>query len=419
MSYPPTRRSIYLLLLLMFSTLLTLSPAAAQVLPGIDVLVADDFAPVAGKRVGLVLNQTSVRADPRQTTLDAFLKTKRCKVTALYSPEHGIDGAALAGEGVVSGRDSRYNLPVHSLYGSTKKPTRQMLADVDVIVYDIQDIGVRSYTFISTMIRVMEGCAEAGVPVVILDRPNPIGGSVVDGPVLDPKFSSFVGVVPIPYVYGLTAGELALMANEQGWLAGGRKCDLTVIRMQGWRRSMTWRDTRLQWIPTSPHVPTPEAAFANAITGAIGEIGIVSIGIGYTLPFELVGATWMEPREFADRMNAQNVRGLYFRPASYKPFYGMSAGKVCGGAQLIRVGEIAAPFTATVALLVTLRDAYPEQKLLSGVPDEKWAMFDKVCGTDAIRKSLLAGRSLDAIVGAWRDRLHDYIAVREGYLLYE
>ena len=249
--------AVFLLLLVAAS----FRSANAQVLPGVDVLVENDFREVAGKRVGLVVNQTSIRRDPRQTTVDAFLATDRCVLTALFAPEHGIDGSVLAGEDVAN---RTYNgIPVHSLYGPTKKPTPSMLKNVDVMVYDIQDIGVRSYTFISTLVKVMEGCAEAGVPVVVLDRPNPIGGDVVDGPVLDTAFRSFVGIVPVPYVYGLTAGELALMANEEGWLAGGVRCKLTVVRVEGWERTMTWRETGLPWIPPSPHVPTPEAGFAK------------------------------------------------------------------------------------------------------------------------------------------------------------
>ncbi len=395
------------------------SSAQTAVQPGVDVLIAQGFAPLVGKRVGLVINHTSVTSDPRTTTLDAFLATDRCRVTALFAPEHGIDGAALAGQKVGAVVDRQHDLPVYSLYGATRRPTKEMLRNVDVMVYDIQDIGVRSYTFISTLINVMEGCADAGVPVVVLDRPNPIGGTVVDGPVLDPAFRSFVGIVPVPYVYGLTAGELATMANSEGWLDGGRSCDLSVIRMHGWRRSMRWRETGLQWIPTSPHVPTPEAAFANAVTGAIGEIGVVSIGIGYTLPFELIGATWMDGRAFADRMNGLNLEGLYFRPTSYQPFYGMSHGQVCGGVQLMRIGSEVQPFTATIALLTTLRDAYPDRKLFESVATDHWAMFDKVCGGDTIRRQLLAGASFEQIVSGWRAGLDAYIAKRAKYLLYQ
>lgn len=395
----------------------SLISAAGQVLPGIDVLVKNNFSDVKGKRVGLVINQTAVRRDVRFMTLDAFLATDRCTLTAIFAPEHGIDGGVLAGEGVSN--ETRDGLPIYSLYGSTKKPTAEMLKNVDVMVYDIQDVGVRSYTYISTLLNVMEGCAEAGKPLIVLDRPNPIGGDVVDGNVLDPAFRSFVGPAPIPYVHGLTVGELATMANGEGWLGKGVRCDLKVVRMKGWNRSMDWHKTGLLWVPTSPHVPKSESAFAIAATGAIGELSIINIGVGYTTPFELIGAPWMEGRDFAARMNALEVPGIYFRPTRYQPFYAMSSGKMCGGVQVLRVGERCAPFSATIALLTTLRDAYPEQKLLEKVTDDRWAMFDKVCGTDQIRKKILAGESYRGILDWWGKGLKEYIAMREEYLLYE
>jgi len=408
-----------LAIILAILTMGIVPPASAQVLPGIDVLVRDDFAGLQGKRVGLVINQTALRRDVRQSTLDAFLATDRCRLVALFAPEHGIDASALAGESVGDQVEKRTGLPLYSLYGATKKPTPAMLRGIDVMVYDIQDIGVRSYTYISTMIKVMEGCAEAGIPVVVLDRPNPIGGDVIDGPVLDPAFRSFVGMLPVPYVYGLTAGELAMMANGEGWLENGLKCELHVVRMEGWRRSMTWRETGMLWIPTSPHIPTPEAAFANAATGAIGEIGVASIGIGYTLPFELCGGTWVNAETFATHLNGLGVPGIFFRRTAYKPFYGMSSGSLCYGVHLVRTAERAAPFTAAIALLTVLRDDYPGRRIFGGVTDDRWAMFDKVCGTDDIHNRLVRGDSFQSIVGSWQEGMKRYISHREDYLLYE
>lgn len=409
--------SIRILLLGFFMFTAMIASGDAQVLPGIDVLVEDNFAQVKGKRVGLVINHTAVRRDVRLMTLDAFLATDQCKLTAVFAPEHGLDGGVLAGESVDA--EVRDGLPIYSLYGKTKKPTSSMLKDVDVMVYDIQDVGVRSYTYISTLLNVMQGCAEAGKPLIVLDRPNPIGGDVVDGNVLDMRFKSFVGPAPIPYVHGLTVGELATMANEKGWLEGKKRCDLTVVRMRGWRRSMTWRETGLLWIPTSPHVPKSESAFAIAATGAIGEIGVINIGVGYTTPFELIGAPWMDGREFASRLNTMDVPGIYFRPTRYKPFYAMSSGQMCGGVQVLRVGERCAPFTATIALMTTLRDMYPDRKLFDNVKSDRWNMFDKVCGTDQIRRKIQAGESFRNILAWWQPDLRKYISDREGYLLYE
>lgn len=399
--------------------LLACASAAAQVLPGIDVLVRGGFDGLEGKRIGLVINQTSLRRDVRRSTLDAFLASRSCRVVALFAPEHGIDASSGAGEQVGEMTDLRTGLPIHSLYGATKRPTAVMLRDVDVMVYDIQDIGVRSYTYISTMIKVMEGCAAARVPLVVLDRPNPIGGDVIDGPVLDTAFRSFVGIVPVPYVYGLTAGELAMMANGEGWLADRLHCNLRVVRMRGWHRSMEWRETGMTWIPTSPHIPTPEAAFAYAVTGAIGEISVANIGVGYTLPFQLLGAPWIAADSFALYLNGLKLPGLYFRPTAYKPFYAMYTGVQCGGVQVMRTGESTAPFTTTIALLAALRDRAPGGALFGAVTDERWRMFDKVCGGDRIRLQLLAGADYESIVSEWRPALRNYIARREEYLIYE
>lgn len=402
---------------LLVAFVMLLPSALAQTLPGVDVLAAQNFSAVAGKRVGLVTNQTGVRRDFKQTTVQAFLATGRCQLTALYAPEHGIDGSVLAGDEVAN--RTYKGIPVYSLYGATKKPTREMLKDIDVMVYDIQDIGVRSYTFISTLIKVMEGCAEANVPLIVLDRPNPIGGDIVDGSVLDTAFRSFVGMVPVPYVYGLTVGELALMTNGEGWLANGMKCELSVIQMARWNRSMTWRQTGLQWIPPSPHIPTPEAGFAYAVTGALGELGIISIGIGYTLPFELVGATWMNGEEFANKLNSLDIEGVWFRKTSYKPFYGFSNGQICSGVQILRSDLRTAPFTACVAIMTTLRDAYPERKLFPSDTSSKWGMFNKVCGGDQLKRQLLNRISLAEILESWGADLNRFIGKREEYLLYE
>lgn len=405
------------LALLPILLIVTSATSTTQVLPGIDVLVDADFAPIEGKRVGLVMNQTAVMRDVRTTSFDAFRRAEQVDLVALYAPEHGIDGGVLAGDAV--GNEELEGVPVFSLYGKTKTPTSSMLSGVDVMVYDIQDVGVRSYTYISTLLNVMRGCARNNVPVYVLDRPNPIGGDVVDGNVLDPAFASFVGPAPIPYVHGLTVGELATMANEEGWLGDGLSCKLTVIRMHGWDRSMSWRETGLLWIQTSPHVPKPETAFAIAATGAIGELAVINIGVGYTMPFELVGAPWMDGREFAAAMNGMRIPGIYFRPTRYKPFYAMSSGSMCGGVHLVRTSERVAPFSATIALMTALRDLYPERNLFGKVRSDRWKMFDKICGTDQIRKRLLAGDSYEAIVKWWEPGLSRFIARRSAYLLYE
>ena len=246
------------LLIALCTLLATASHAPAAVQLGIDRLAADNFAPVRGKRVGLICNQTSVdgRGRPTRTVLQKALGRA---FTSLYAPEHGIDGRAAAGVHVSSTRDRLTGLPVYSLYGDTRKPAPWMLANVDVVLFDLQDIGCRSYTYISTMALAMEACGEQGKDFIVLDRPNPINGQRVQGPPLERSWKSFVGQLPVPYVHGLTTGELARMANAEGWT--GRRCRLTVVPMSGWQRGMTWNDTGLRWIPTSPNIPKSNAGF--------------------------------------------------------------------------------------------------------------------------------------------------------------
>lgn len=228
-------------------------------LTGIDVLAAQNFAPLAGKRVGLITNATGVDRELRATA-DLLAAAPEVELLALFAPEHGVRGDRPAGERVASYVDVATGLPVHSLYGRTRAPTPEMLAGLDVLVYDIQDIGVRSYTYISTLGLAMRAAAQAGIAVMVLDRPNPLGGERVEGAPVEPGFESFVGAYPIPYVYGLTVGELARMIAGEGWLGEGVQVALEVVPLQGWRRDMDFRATGLPWVMTSPHIPTPESA---------------------------------------------------------------------------------------------------------------------------------------------------------------
>jgi len=395
------------------------SSGNAQVLTGADILVAEDFATLAGRRVGLVMNQTARLSVYPGTTLDAFLRTTRCRLVSLFAPEHGLDGRALAGAVVNDTVEPQSGLPVYSLYGPTKKPSPEMLRGIDVLVYDIQDIGVRSYTYISTLVKVMEGCADAGLPLVVLDRPNPIGGDVVDGPVLDTAYRSFVGILPIPYIHGMTVGELALMANREGWLEGERHCDITIVRMRGWRRSMSWEETGLRWTATSPNVQSPESAFCNGVTGAIGDLRIVNIGIGTTRAFQIVAREWIDASRFADHLNSQRLSGFHFEPFTMESPQRGGAGGRMYGVHIRRTAERTSPFTAQIALLTTMRDLFPDRVRLDSIPAARWAFFDKVCGGPGVRQRLLQGADWRDIVTTWEPDLHRFISRRESYLLYE
>lgn len=382
---------------------------------GVDVLAARGFAPLQNQRIGLVTNATGVTNDLR-ATVDVLHQAAGVRLVALYGPEHGVRGEVPAGDKIEDARDTTTGLPVYSLYGRTRKPTPEMLADVDVLVFDIQDIGSRSYTYISTLAVVMEAAAEHGKKVVVLDRPNPLTGQRVEGRPLDLKFQSFVGHLPIPYVHGLTVGELARMINGEGWLPGGVQCELEVIPMEGWRRDMGWDETGLNWVPTSPHVPRSETALYYAATGIMGELHLLSEGVGYPLPFELAGAPWIDARRLADDLNGRRLPGVYFRPAYFQPYYARFAKETCGGVQILFTDRDAVALTPIqFHIMDAVRTQHPEKSWFGAKRDD---MFDKVCGTDEIRKLFEAGRPLNEILAVWNSGVEQFRAQREKYLLY-
>ena len=261
---------------------------------GIDRLVADGFGSLAGKRVGLVTNQSGVDGGGNKTRL-ILSAAKAVDLVALYAPEHGLDGVALAGKKVESGTDEATGLPVHSLYGASRKPTAEMLREVDVLVFDMQDVGARCYTYVSTMGLCMEAAGEAGKEFVVLDRPNPLGGERVEGPPLEPGWKSFVGMYPVPLVHGLTAGELARMAQGEGWLKP--KVKLSVVPLGGWKRSTLWPASGLDWVRTSPNIPNGLSPFYYIATGIAGHLAAADVGTGTSLPFEYVAGQGVEPVE--------------------------------------------------------------------------------------------------------------------------
>lgn len=269
---------------------------------GIEVLRDGGFEQLKGKRVGLITNPTGVDANLK-STIDILHEADGVTLTALFAPEHGVRGDVHAGDQVDNMVDPATGVTVYSIFGKTHKPTPEMLADVDVLLYDIQDIGCRSYTFISSMGEAMEACAELGKKFMVLDRPNPVGGNKVEGCLVEPGYESFVSRFPIPYLYGLTPGELAVYLNEEGLLKGP-KCDLEVVPMQGWTREMSYEATGLPWILPSPHIPSPELALFYPVTGILGELYCMQIGVGYTLPFKLVAAPWVDGQKLAERLNA-------------------------------------------------------------------------------------------------------------------
>lgn len=384
----------------------------AQVKPGIEVLRDANFELLKGKRVGLITNPTGVDRNLK-STVDILFESPDVQLVALYGPEHGVRGDIPAGVKVENQVDAKTGLKVHSLYGKTRKPTLEMLQNVDVLVYDIQDIGCRSYTFISTMGLVMQAAAEHNKEVVILDRPNPLGGEKVEGSGVSQGYFSFVSQFDIPYIYGLTCGELANYLNQE------IGCKLTVVPMQGWRRNMRFEDTGLPWVPTSPQIPSAEAAICYPATGIIGEMGFLNIGVGYTLPFQVMAAPWVKSVELTEALNEKQLPGVVFRPILYKPLFGDMQGQTVQGVQIFitdydkaRLSEI------QFHVIEAMHQLYPSHVLFSAETEKRNNMFDKVCGTNFIRENFSKQYKTDDILSYWRNNEQVFKEKSASFYLY-
>lgn len=389
----------------------------AQVKTGIDVLESTNFSILSGKRVGLLTNPTGVDSKLK-TTIDILHESELVKLTALFSPEHGVRGDEHAGAWVANSTDAKTGLPVYSLHGKIKKPTAEMLKNVDAMVYDIQDIGCRSYTFISTLGYFMEAAAENGKELVVLDRPNPLGGEKIEGPIVRDGFYSFVSQYNIPYVYGMTVGELAGLINAERPV--NKRCRLTVVKMEGWKRSMTFRETGLPWVLTSPQVPTPEAAFGYPMIGIVGELNALQIGVGYTLPFQMVTAEWIDAEALSKSMNRLKLPGLFFRPIVCKPYFGISSGKSCQGVQIHITDYKQANLTEVQwYVLQELHRMYPLHDVFKIGNLKSYSMFDKVCGSSQVRTLLTKNYKVDELLPFWRGDVEAFKTRSAPYLLYE
>lgn len=388
-----------------------------RVLTGIDVLCERNFGILQGKRVGLITNPTGVDVYLR-STIDILASAPGVRLVALFGPEHGVRGDLPAGAPVTSSIDPRTHLPVFSLYGRTKKPSAEMMKGVDILVYDIQDIGVRSFTFIATMGLCMEAAAENGIPFVVLDRPNPLGGLRVEGTPVRKDFLSFVSPYPIPYIYGLTPGELAQYLNARGYLSGGIRCSLVVVPMKGWQRSLTFAETGLLWIPPSPHVPTSDAPMYVAALGVVGELGTVSEGVGFTLPFHLFGAEWIDQQRLAELLSTMRLPGVSVRPLSYRPFYGRDAGKDLQGVQIYIVDpEKVSLISTQFRVLEACHALFPGHNPFE-TDSTRLAMFDRVIGTDSVRTQFVKRFAYEDIEGLLTEGVNEFKLDSKQFWLY-
>lgn len=385
---------------------------------GIEVLQHTDFKLLEGKRIGLVTNPTGVDHQ-LNSTVDILFKHPNVNLVALFGPEHGVRGNFSAGDHVGNQTDPKTGIPVFSLYGKDKKPNKSAMDLVDVIVYDIQDIGVRSYTYISTMGLVMEAAADYDKEVVVLDRPNPLGGNRVEGPLVEEGYFSFVSQFKIPYVYGLTCGELALLMNEEGLLENAKKCKLQVVKMEGWTRDMTYDQTGLLWVPTSPHIPQYETSFYYAATGIIGEIDPNLIGIGYTLPFQTLATENINADQLANAMNRLNMEGVIFRPIYFKPYYKSKKGEELQGVQVhitdfkkVNLTEIQFYFLQEAHKIDSSFDIFKGK-------ENRYRMFDYGCGSDKIRTSMMEDYNFDKLKPIWRKDNKAFKELSSKYYLYK
>ena len=404
-----------------------------NVKPGIEVFLASHLDLVKGKRVGLITNPTGVDSNLK-SVIDLFYENQEINLVALYGPEHGVRGNAQAGEYVSFYIDDKYNIPVFSLYGQSRKPEAGMLKNIDeymrsfdtisagkipetsmvesldVLIFDIQNVGTRIYTYIATMAYCMQACAENGVDFMVLDRPNPINGEDMEGPLLEyPEYSSFVGLYPIPIRHGMTVGELAEYFNDK-FLE--KKVNLKVIPMQGWERQMWYDETSLPWVIPSPNMPTLDTA--TVYPGQVFLEGTnISEGRGTTRPFEVFGALWIDGHKLAKELNGLNLEGIKFREAWFSPLFSKYKGKLCGGAQIHVIDRKQyKPFESSLSIISTVMKMHPSHFKFHN------EYFDKIIGTSKVREALEKRTDVKIIIKSYQQELNSFYELRKPYLLY-
>ncbi|HEY6170974.1 MAG TPA: DUF1343 domain-containing protein [Candidatus Kapabacteria bacterium] len=402
--------------LILLTLLLSVSSGFSRTYTALDVLYAKSFSELRGKRIGFICNQTS-RTATRDFGPDILLKSK-ANIVAFFSPEHGFAGVRKAG--VASDSTEMYNgVPVYSLYGDTRRPTKKMLAGITTLVFDIQDIGVRAYTYLSTMILAMEAAAENNIEFIVLDRPNPLGGERIEGGILDTSLKSFVGIIPIPYIHGMTLGELAQMAKGERWFKGAEKLKLKVIKMESWKRAMTWDRTGLKWTPPSPNIPTYESAVGCAMFGALGELGVISVGIGSDQPFLRIGSRLAKSERMKMILQSYLPSDVFLEIEDFTTPFGDTI-KTYNGIRIdlppiTPSGEIfSAQFSFLADLIAT--DANIAKAYAATITSSK-RMFDKVVGTSQLRGNIEAGNG-SGLTQEWKKECNGFRTKRQKYLLY-
>ncbi|MGG3467947.1 DUF1343 domain-containing protein [Neobacillus pocheonensis] len=380
---------------------------------GVEVLLQDKIDLIKGKRVGLITNPTGVD-QKLNSIVDLLYNNPNVNLTALYGPEHGVRGSAQAGQYVESYIDEKTGVPVYSLYGNTKKPTSEMLSNVDVLLFDIQDVGTRYYTYIYTMALAMEAAKENHIPIIVLDRPNPLSGTKVEGPVLEDKYSSFVGEYAIPVRHGMTVGELAQLFNKEF----GIGADLTVVKMDGWKRNMYYDETPLDFVMPSPNMPTLDTALVYPGACLIEGTNI-SEGRGTTRPFELIGAPFINSDALADKLNSYNLPGVKFRAASFTPTTSKFVNQLSNGIQIhVTDRNSYKPFETGLYIVKTIHDMYPNDFQFRTPGSNGISFFDNLIGNGSIRADIEAGKSIEEMKAKWQPALDKFMDTREKYLLY-
>ena len=388
---------------------------------GLDVLLSSDVKILrrrtagAPPRVGLLSHQASV--DSRLRHITSLLHAKRVRIAALFAPEHGLWGTAQDQIPIQTSDEMNLQVPVHSLYGERRAPSAEDLSGIDILICDLQDVGSRYYTFIWTMALAMHACAKLGKRFIVLDRPNPIGGLRMEGPVLDMNFASFVGLYPLPVRHGMTIGEIALWLNDRFHLGA----DLEVIRMKGWRRRMYFEETGLPWVLPSPNMPTPDTAVVYP-GGCLIEGTNLSEGRGTTRPFEIVGAPFINPDQLAGLLNHDALPGVSFRACRFEPTFHKYQGESCGGLQVhVKDRDTFRPFLTTLTLIQRTYELYPKPFAWRPPPYEyetEKLPFDILCGTDAIRHRIESGKPVKGLQTGWNNDLSRFAHERKPFLLY-